>query len=71
MLGSGAFGVVRKAIAHNIEPDKASTTVAVKSLKGILQANKEIPPWTTLHTCHFLCIESSDSNYPLHTCKCT
>lgn len=33
-LGSGAFGVVRKAIAHNIEPEGLSTTVAVKSLKG-------------------------------------
>ena len=35
-LGSGAFGVVKKALAYNIEPDKSSTIVAVKSLKGKL-----------------------------------
>ena len=33
-LGSGAFGVVKKARAHSIEPNKPSTTVAVKMLKG-------------------------------------
>lgn len=33
-LGSGAFGVVKKALAHSIELDKSSTIVAVKTLKG-------------------------------------
>ena len=33
-LGSGAFGMVKKAIAYNIQPDEPSTIVAVKMLKG-------------------------------------
>ena len=33
-LGSGAFGVVRKAQALSMQPGKPSTTVAVKTLKG-------------------------------------
>ena len=33
-LGSGAFGVVKKAQAHNVRPDGSSITVAVKMLKG-------------------------------------
>lgn len=33
-LGSGAFGMVKKAIAHNIQPDEHTTTVAVKMVKG-------------------------------------
>lgn len=33
-LGSGAFGVVKKAEAHNVRPDGSSITVAVKMLKG-------------------------------------
>ena len=33
-LGSGAFGVVRKAQALSMQPGNPSTTVAVKTLKG-------------------------------------
>lgn len=33
-LGSGAFGVVKKAQALSMQPGKPSTTVAVKTLKG-------------------------------------
>ena len=33
-LGSGAFGVVKKALAHSLTPGEAATVVAVKMLKG-------------------------------------
>ena len=33
-LGSGAFGVVRKARAYSLQPGEPATTVAVKMLKG-------------------------------------
>lgn len=33
-LGSGAFGVVKKAIAHNVRADAPAMVVAVKMLKG-------------------------------------
>lgn len=33
-VGSGAFGVVKKAVAHNVRSDGSSVTVAVKMLKG-------------------------------------
>ena len=34
-LGAGAFGVVKKAVAHNVRADGASIVVAVKMLKGV------------------------------------
>ena len=34
VLGTGAFGIVRKAIAYNFQPDGSSVTVAIKMLKG-------------------------------------
>ena len=33
-LGSGAFGVVKKALAHSLQPGEPATVVAVKMLKG-------------------------------------
>lgn len=33
-LGSGAFGVVKKALAHSLQPEEPATVVAVKMLKG-------------------------------------
>ena len=33
-LGSGAFGMVKKALAHSLQPGASATTVAVKMLKG-------------------------------------
>ena len=35
-LGSGAFGVVKKALAHSLQPGAPDTVVAVKMLKGIM-----------------------------------
>ena len=35
-LGSGAFGVVRRALAHSLEAGEPATVVAVKMLKGIM-----------------------------------
>ncbi|CAI8017125.1 Macrophage colony-stimulating factor 1 receptor, partial [Geodia barretti] len=32
-LGSGAFGVVKKALAHSLQPGEPATVVAVKMLK--------------------------------------
>lgn len=37
-LGSGAFGLVKKAIAHNV---RSSVTVAVKMLKGSILCSKD------------------------------
>ena len=34
-LGSGAFGVVKKALAHSLQPGEPATVVAVKMLKGM------------------------------------
>lgn len=46
-LGSGAFGVVKKAVAHNVRADGSSIVVAVKMLKG-----EVLIPLSFPHSCN-------------------
>ena len=44
-LGCGAFGMVKKAVAHKIHPYEPSTIVAVKMLKGKKKGCHSQIPW--------------------------
>ena len=53
-LGSGAFGVVKKALAHGLQPGEPATVIAVKMLKGnksmIIENARELLDETMRHT---------------------